>query len=129
MRIDQWLWAVRVFKTRSLAAEQIKGGRVEVDARRVKPAHEVRPGEVVHIRMEGRPLAWTRVLRVLGAPASRVGAALVGVFAEDHTPPEEWEKARTRESSVPGARPAGAGRPTKRDRRLIGGLGEEAPED
>ncbi len=82
MRLDQWLWAIRVFKSRQLAAEAIKAERVEVDSRPSKPAHEVRPGEVVTVHYWDRD----RILRVLGAPESRVPAKRVAEFAEDERP-------------------------------------------
>jgi ribosome-associated heat shock protein Hsp15 len=121
-RLDQWLWAVRAFKTRSLAAAAIKAGRVEVDGRPVKPAHTMRPGEQIRIRMGFGSVQWTRSLHVVGIPPSRVGAPLVSQFAEDRTPAEELEKSRKREPIFPGWRPRGAGRPTKRDRREIDGF-------
>lgn len=119
MRLDQWLWAVRAFKTRGLSADAIKAGRVEVDGRPSKPAHTVRAGEVIAARMENGASAWTRTLRVIDAPKSRVGAKLVADFADDLTPESEWEKMRVREPMLlpPGFRPRGAGRPTKRERR------------
>jgi ribosome-associated heat shock protein Hsp15 len=121
LRLDQWLWAVRVYKTRSLSAQAIKDGWVEVNGRPSKPAHPVRPGELVTARLEHGATAWTRTLRVIGSPRCRVGAALVGLYAEDLTPPEELAKRDQREPSLlpPAFRPRGAGRPTKRDRRQI----------
>jgi ribosome-associated heat shock protein Hsp15 len=121
LRLDQWLWAVRVYKTRAQSAQAIKAGWVEVNGRPSKPAHEVRPGELITVRLEQGAAAWTRTLRVIGSPRSRVGAALVGLHAEDLTTPEELAKRDRREDSVlPTAfRPRGAGRPTKRDRRAL----------
>lgn len=112
MRLDQWLWAVRLFKSRSLAVEAIRGGKVTVNGEATKPAHEAKPGELIVAQM---PFI-TRTLKVLGMPASRVGAKLVGEYAEELTPEEEFEKARER-ARLPGMRPRGAGRPTKRERR------------
>jgi ribosome-associated heat shock protein Hsp15 len=122
-RLDQWLWAVRAFKTRALAAEAIKTGRVEVDGRTAKPAHTMRPGEQITIRMGLGATHWIRSLKVRDIPPSRVGAPLVPQFADDLTPPEELEKSRTREPVFIGWRPKGSGRPTKRERREIDGLG------
>lgn len=117
MRLDQWLWAVRLFKSRSLAAEAIKGGHVKVNGAAAKASHETRPGELVIARIG----MITRTLRVLDAtPRSRVGARLVAQFAADLTPPEEFEKRRP-----PGSRPKGAGRPTKRERRMLDECAEE----
>ncbi len=119
MRLDQWLWAVRVFKTRALSAEAIKSERVEVDGKPGKPSHAVRAGELVTARMDTGAAAWTRTLRVLDAPLSRVGAKLVAQFADDLTPASELEKRTQREPMFfpPGFRPQGTGRPTKRERR------------
>ncbi len=121
LRLDQWLWAVRVYKTRALSAQAIKAGWVEVNGRPSKPAHEVRPGELIAARLEQGATAWTRTLRAIGSPRSRVGAALVALYAEDLTTPEELAKRDRREDSLfPLAyRPRGAGRPTKRDRRAL----------
>lgn len=113
MRLDQWLWAVRVFKTRSLAASAIRDGMVTVDGEPVKPAREVQGGE----RIVARVHQMTRTVRVLDAPKSRVGAKLTAQYFEDLTPPEEYQRRREANLLPPGFRPKGAGRPTKRDRR------------
>ena len=124
MRLDQWLWAVRVYKTRSISADAIKAGQVQVDGRPQKPAHEVRAGEMVASRMDHGAAAWTRSLRVLETPKSRVGAKLVPQFAEELTPPEEFAKRRPEPNLLPpGFRTKGDGRPTKRDRRAVDELG------
>jgi ribosome-associated heat shock protein Hsp15 len=120
MRLDQWLWCVRVYKTRSLAALAIKAGHVTVNGQPTKPAHTVRAEELVVARAG----EITRTLKVIAAPASRVGAKLVTQFAEDLTPPEEYEK-RREPNFLPGIlRPKGAGRPTKRERRELEGMEE-----
>lgn len=115
MRLDVWLWSVRVFRSRSLAVEAIRSGRVAVGGLPAKPAREVHPGEL--ITADNGTLR--RTLKVVGCPPSRVGAARVPEFAEDLTPPEERERARAESRPDPGQRPRGAGRPTKRDRRAI----------
>ena len=109
------MWAVRIYKTRGLSAEAIKGGRVQINGLAAKPAHTVKPGEIATARLNQGAQAWTRTMRVLGDPPSRVAAKLVALFAEELTPPEEFEKSRVREE--PGMRERGAGRPTKRERR------------
>lgn len=126
MRLDQWLWAVRVFKTRTLSAEAIKNGSVAVGGRPSKPAHEVHPGEIVSVRLQQGATAWTRTLKVLGTPASRVGAKLVSQFAEELTPTEELAKRQRPEPNLlpPGFRARGSGRPTKRERRALEEFGE-----
>ena len=115
MRLDQWLWAVRVCRSRSLAADAIKGGLVKVNGERSKPAHEPRPGELIVARVG----IMTRTVRFIAAPKSRVAAKLVPDFAEDLTPPEELEKRPKPNLLPPGFRPRGSGRPTKRDRRVL----------
>lgn len=122
MRLDQWLWAVRVYKSRTLAADAIKGGLVKVNGERSKPAHEPKPGEIITSRVD----IMTRTVRFLAAPKSRVAAKLVPEFAEDLTPPEEREKRREPNLLPPGFRPKGSGRPTKRERRVLEEFGEEA---
>ena len=114
MRLDQWLWAVRVYKTRTLAAGAIRSGHVRVQDLPAKPAREVHLGEVVVVQLE----RIRRTLRVVGTPPSRVGAKDLPAFMEDLTPPEEHERARLRSQLEVPSRPKGLGRPTKRDRRL-----------
>ncbi len=114
-RLDKWLWAVRIFKTRSLAADACRAGSVAINDLPAKPARDVRPGERVTIR-QGLVV---RTLCVVDVPRSRVGAKLVANFCDDLTPPEEFEKARERPVQQVLAREKGSGRPTKRDRRLL----------
>lgn len=115
VRIDRWLWAVRVFKTRTLAAEACRGGKVEIDGENVKPSRLVRSGERVEVNKEG-VLREFRVIRVL---EKRVGAKRVTEFAEDLTPPERLEVRKETLAQAILRRDAGTGRPTKRDRRDI----------
>jgi ribosome-associated heat shock protein Hsp15 len=114
MRLDQWLWAIRLYKTRNLAVAAIKNSQVKISAAVVKPARDVRVGEILTVQQG----VVTRTVRVLGVPPSRVGAKLVPQFAEDLTPPEEFEKARDPSFRAP-RRPPGAGRPTKLERRML----------
>ena len=120
MRLDQWFWAVRVFKTRALAVTAIKAGHVKIGGENTKPAHEARAGEVVTVRIG----VMTRTLRVVGAPKSRVAGKLVAQFVDELTPPEEFEKVRALAFGAPGVRARGAGRPTKRERRELDELAE-----
>jgi ribosome-associated heat shock protein Hsp15 len=113
MRLDQWLWAVRLFKTRALAADAIKAGHVRLNGDPVKPAKEPKPGDTITAR-QGIII---RTLRVIGSPPYRVGAKLVPQYAEDLTPPAEYERAREVRFRPIAPRPRGSGRPTKRDRR------------
>ena len=114
-RLDKWLWAVRVFKTRALATDACRAGSVTVNELPAKPGRDVRAGELVAVRQG----LFTRTLRVVGVPRSRVGAKLLAEYCADLTPPEEFEKLRERSVQQVLAREKGSGRPTKRDRRLM----------
>lgn len=114
-RLDKWLWAVRAFRTRSLATDACRAGSVAVNDLAAKPGRDVHAGEVVTVRLG----LMVRTLRVMAVPRSRVGARAVGDYCADLTPPEEWEKARERSLQQVLAREKGSGRPTKRDRRLL----------
>ena len=114
-RIDKWLWAVRVFRTRSLATDACRAGSVTVNGQPAKPARAVRPGERVVVRLG----LIHRTLEVLAVPRARVGAPLVAAFCADHTPPAEYELARAQRVQQFLARAKGSGRPTKRDRRRL----------
>ncbi len=113
-RVDKWLWAVRVFKTRPLATDACREGKVSVGELAAKPARMVRPGEIVTVRQG----VMQRTLRVVAAPASRVGAGRLPECYVDLTPPEEFAQAREQRAQQVNARVPGTGRPTKRDRRL-----------
>ena len=114
-RLDKWLWAVRVFKTRSLATDACRAGSVQINEQPAKPARDVRLGEQIVVRQG----LITRTLRVVGMPVSRVGAKLVPDYCADLTPEAEFEKARSQPLQQLLAREKGSGRPTKRDRRLL----------
>jgi len=116
MRLDQWLWAVRVYKTRTQAAVAIRAGHVSIGGVCTKAARDVHIDEVVVARVH---LQLTRTVRVIGEPPSRVGAKLVPQYMEDLTPPEECERRREHSLLPPGFRPEGSGRPTKRERREL----------
>jgi len=121
-RLDKWLWLVRAYKTRVLAAEACRQGRVQLDGREAKPAATVRIGQVV----EARQGIVTRRVAVLGLPRGRQGAAKVAEFARDETPPEMIAAAR--EQRVQNTLAGGGERPTKRDlraRRKLFGHSEE----
>lgn len=108
-RVDQWLWAVRLCKSRSLATEAVRGGHVRVNGRPAKPATPVKPGD----RVEARLHDWDRVLEVVQAIEKRVGAPVAVQCYADHSPPAPPNQYVRR--LFP--RDAGAGRPTKRERR------------
>jgi ribosome-associated heat shock protein Hsp15 len=117
-RLDKWLWAVRMFKTRAEAADACRLGRVTIRGQPVKASREVRTGETIVVRHHDV----TRTIKVKESPAQRVGARLVPEFLDDLTPPEEWERARRRREErrlAPPTFPPGFGRPTKHQRREI----------
>ncbi len=110
-RVDKWLWAVRLFKTRALATTACRGGHVRVNGTPAKPATTVRVGDRVEAQVHGR----SRVLEVARVIDKRVGAPLAAECVVDHSPPEP-----PRGLAPPVfARERGAGRPTKRDRRRL----------
>src|SRR5512139_1264768 len=89
-RVDKWLWAVRLCKTRSQATQACRAGHVKIAGEAVKPARAIRVGDVLQIQVD----VITRTVKVIGFPTSRVGAKLVSQFVEDQTPPSEYEKRR-----------------------------------
>jgi ribosome-associated heat shock protein Hsp15 len=111
VRVDAWLWAIRVVKTRSAATAACKAGHVSVNDERAKPAQSVRIGDVVRVRMEGAE----RIVQVAGLIVKRVGAAVAAENYLDLTPPPPPKE----ELVLTVSRDRGAGRPTKRDRRSI----------
>jgi ribosome-associated heat shock protein Hsp15 len=113
MRLDQWLWSVRIYKTRTNAADAIKGGHVEINGQSCKPAREVKPGDLIVARAGDI----TRTSRVLADPPSRVGAKIVAQYLEDLTPSEEYQKRREPNFVPIMMRERGTGRPTKKERR------------
>jgi ribosome-associated heat shock protein Hsp15 len=115
VRIDKWLWSVRVFKTRSQATEACKKGRVVIGDLPVKPSRDVHPGEVVKVRKP--PL--TRSFKVLALAEKRMSAKLAVDFVEDVTPPEELEILEMQKQMNWISRDRGAGRPTKKERRKL----------
>jgi len=118
VRIDKWLWAVRLYRSRSLASAACQAGHVKIGGHRVKPSRDVHPGEVI-TALTGRI---NRTVKVLALLDQRVGAQVVSQYFEDLTPPEEI--ARAREAALPPVIqfPKGWGRPTKKQRRQIEGL-------
>jgi ribosome-associated heat shock protein Hsp15 len=120
-RIDKWLWAVRLYKTRSLAAEACRDGHVLVNGRRVKPSREVHAGELVTAKTG----SVQRTMKVISFPRSRVSARLVPEFLEDLTPASEYEKPRDYVPPPQFQWSKGLGRPTKKSRRLWEKLGPD----
>jgi ribosome-associated heat shock protein Hsp15 len=114
-RLDKYLWAIRLYKTRTLATDAIRGGHVTINQHRPKPSHEVKVGEVYEVRQG----IITRTIKVLALLERRVGAKIVPTYAGDLTPASEYLKQMQAREQTPLKRDPGAGRPTKRDRRAI----------
>jgi ribosome-associated heat shock protein Hsp15 len=114
-RIDRWLWAVRLFKTRTLAVDACRGGKVRIAGDKIKPSRSVKLGETITI--QSGPM--TKTVRVLALLEKRVGAKVIPQFLEDLTSPEEYEKLKQTIAQTILKRERGAGRPTKRDRRQL----------
>jgi ribosome-associated heat shock protein Hsp15 len=114
VRIDKWLWAVRIYKTRTMAAEACKKGRIIINGMEVKPSRELKEGEIVFVRK--LPVVYT--LQVKELVHNRLPAQRVKEFVNDLTSPEELEKLKINEEAF-FKRDRGAGRPTKKDRRLL----------
>lgn len=113
-RIDKWLWEVRLFKTRSMATDACNAGKVKMNGTNLKPSKTVKTEEVYMVRIG----QLEKTVKVVGAPKSRVGAALVPEYYLDQTPPEEYERVKMLRTRFE-FREHGEGRPTKRDRRQI----------
>jgi ribosome-associated heat shock protein Hsp15 len=110
-RVDRWLWAVRLYKTRSEATDACRGGHVRINGSPAKPASHVTIGDRVSARVHGRD----RVLEVVRVIDKRVGAPVAAACAVDHSPPPP-----PREAVAPAlVRDPSSGRPTKKDRRQI----------
>jgi ribosome-associated heat shock protein Hsp15 len=115
VRIDKWLWAVRLFKTRTLAAEACKKNRITVNNASVKPSRMIRVGDVVSVRKP--PVTYS--FRVLALSENRMNAKLVPQFLENITPQEQYEILEMNKISGFVDRAKGLGRPTKKDRRTL----------
>ena len=115
MRVDKFLWCVRYFKTRSIATEACKQGKVRINDQIVKPSREVYPSDKLMVRKD----QINYEIEILDLPPSRVGAKLVGLYLNDITPKEALEKLDLLKYSQDFYRKKGTGRPTKKDRRDI----------
>lgn len=121
MRVDKFLWCIRLFKTRSMATEACNKGQVRINDAVAKPSKEVMPTDVVSIRKD----QVYRRYKVNDIPVSRLGAALVGLYVVDLTPPEDIEKMKLIRQTASYYRNLGTGRPTKKDRRSLDGFNED----
>lgn len=115
LRIDKYLWAIRIFKTRTLATEACKAGRVKLDGQNIKPSHEVKTGEVYQVSKGVEK----KVIRVTGLLENRMDAKSVVNFFADETPMEHTAQFKSMFHAPLLKRDRGTGRPTKRDRRDI----------
>lgn len=114
-RLDKWLWAARIFKTRTLASDACKNGRVTINGAQAKPSRTVKPGDEVGVRKP--PVTYT--FRVRQAIEKRVGARLLPDVLENITPPEQLAALELSRISGFVNRAKGTGRPTKKDRRAL----------
>jgi len=113
VRIDKWLWAMRIFKTRTQAAEACTENRIFINEQSVKPSRLVKPGIKIQVKRAG----FTRTIEVLQVTEKRLSAKLVADFYKDLTPKEEIDAFKARIARASEYREPGAGRPTKKDRR------------
>jgi len=121
MRIDKYLWCIRVFKTRSIATDACKKGQVKIEDTSVKPSKEVFGNELITVRKNQINYKF----KVLDIPDNRLGAKLVNLYHQDITPEEEFQKNELLKFAKDYYRKKGTGRPTKKDRRDIEDFTEE----
>ena len=125
LRIDKYLWSIRLFKTRSLATEACKAGRVKLNGQNIKPSYVVKVGDIYQVQKGIE----RKIIKVLGLLERRVDAKTAVQFYEDQTPEEETTAYKSAFHAPILTRDRGAGRPTKRDRREIDDLKEDWWED
>lgn len=121
IRIDKWLWAARLFKTRAIAVDACKGGKVKMDGANVKPSREVKEGDVIHVQVE----QLHKVVQVKIPVKNRISAKQVPDVLIDLTPTEEYERIELMHAYKNEYRDRGTGRPTKKDRRMIDELKDD----
>jgi len=121
VRMDKWLWAARLFKTRAIAADAIKGGKVKINDTAVKPSREVKEGDIIQVQIE----QLHKVVEVKMVIKNRVPAKMVPEIYNDLTPKEEYERIEFMHAYKGEYRDRGAGRPTKKERRMIEKMKEE----
>ena len=124
-RIDKYLWCIRVFKTRTEAADACTGNKVQINGVNAKPSRQVKPGDTISVRKGPAVLSY----RVIQPLSHRVGAALVPDYAENITPQSELDKFHAPTESFFVVRDKGAGRPTKKDRRTLDAMWDAIGED
>lgn len=122
-RIDKWLWAARIFKTRTLAAAACKKGQVSLGGNQLKPSRMVRVGDIIDVKKP--PITYS--FRILQAIEHRVGAKLIPEILENITSPEQYELLEMSKISGFVDRARGTGRPTKKERRALDDFKEDVP--
>ena len=122
-RIDKWLWAARIYKTRTLASDACKNGRITINGAQAKPSRSVKPGDEVGVKKS--PVTYT--FRVKQAIEKRVGAKLIPDILENITTPEQYELLEMSRISGFVDRQRGTGRPTKKERRALDDFSEDVP--
>lgn len=120
-RIDKWLWAMRVFKTRTIASEACKKGRVSIGDAIVKPSRTIKPGDIIDVRKP--PVTYS--FKVLALTENRLGAKLVPEYLENVTPQSQYDILEMTKISGFVDRRKGLGRPTKRDSRDLSRFKED----
>ena len=125
VRLDKYLWAIRVFKTRSEATDACNGNKVRLNGNPAKASKEVKPDDMLEVRKGPIVLSY----KVLATSSSRMGAALVPQYAEDLTPESERARLHAPVETIVLRRDRGSGRPTKKERRQLDGLMDILEED
>lgn len=125
VRLDKYLWAIRVFKTRSEATDACNGNKVRLNGNPAKASKEVKSGDILEVRKGPIVLSY----KVLATSGSRMGAALVPKYAEDLTPESERARLHAPVETIVLRRDRGSGRPTKKERRQLDGLMDILEED
>ena len=114
-RIDKWLWAVRIFKTRAMATEACSGGKVKINKTAVKASRKIITGDLIQVRKG----VVKHIYCVLKIAEKRMGAKLISEFLEDLTPDDELAKLKSAQKQPIHTREKGQGRPTKKERRMM----------
>ncbi|RLD67442.1 MAG: RNA-binding S4 domain-containing protein [Bacteroidetes bacterium] len=115
VRVDKWIWAVRIFKSRSRSTEACKSGKVSIDGIAIKPSRTIEIGDKIEIKKDQINM----LVEVIELLEKRVGAKLVTTYMKDHTPDSEYNKFELLKNKSFEFRNKGLGRPTKRDRRTM----------
>ncbi len=115
MRIDKYLWAIRVFKSRSISTEACNSGKVTIAGKSVKASRKIKEGDIIEVKKSPAVFSY-KVKELIG---KRISAKMVENYTQDITPEEELEKIRLANMNNNGKRDRGTGRPTKKDRRLL----------